>query len=483
MPWTTAEQAREHNKGLTDKEVPKWLKIANSEREKCIAKGGNGKECDAKAIRIANSVISGMKENEWMSAEYQRKLGETLKERIMDKLNEMLAQLKAVGTDESKVLLESIKVTDTSTEAEINADITKISEFLKSVPIEPEMLVETESVPINEGDVKEANIPIKIIQPGWGSSGYYSKKLLENAAGKYKAGTLMYWDHPTESEERDRPERSLRDVAGVLVSDGTFKEDGKAGPGIYALAKPFPEFRTNIEAMGPYIGISHRAMGLREQGEAEGRKGHVIKNIMEVASVDFVTVPGAGGRIVSLFESAKNGGAQENIKQQEEIMEKELKETQEKLTAKETELAEAQKAKEDAETKLKDAETKLKDAEAKLTEKAQAEMAEQVTAITKTTLDEVKDLPEAAKARIKVSAITKEDGTLDEEKVKEAINEQVAAERNYLAELKKTGTVKEMGDTTTADTKDTLKDSFKAKYIREGKSEADAERLAAIAAR
>jgi hypothetical protein len=520
MPWTK-EDVKKHNKDLTPEQEKVWLKVANKERETCIAKGGTEETCDAKAIRIANKVVSGMKENEWMGAEYQKWLGESLKERIMDKLKSLVRKLKEAVTfncecikcgyketseshcadlkcskcggqmrraerpgpgQESREaaivnLIESAEsITDKSSDEEINGEITKISEFLKSVPVESEMLIETETIPIDEGAIKEVNVPIKIIQPGWGSSGYYSKKLLENSASKYRAGTLMFWDHPTESEEKERPERSLRDVAGVLISDGTFKEDGKAGPGIYALAKPFPEFRTNIEAMGKYIGISHRARGLREQGEAEGKKGPVIKNITEVASVDFVTVPGAGGQVVSLFESAKNGGAQENINKQEVEMDEKLKEVQDQLKTKETELAEAQKAKDEAEKKLKESDEKL-------AEVAQKEMAEQVSAITKTVLAEVKDLPEAAKSRIKVSPVIKEDGALDEDKVKEAINEQVIAERNYLAELKKTGTVKEMGETVPAKSKDSLKESFKAKYIREGKSEAEAERLAAIAAR
>jgi uncharacterized protein YciI len=179
---------------------------------------------------------------------------------------------------------------------------------------------------------------------------------------------------------------------------------------------------------------------------------------------------------VSLFESAKNGGAQENINKQEVEMDEKLKEAQDQLKVKTDELAEAQKAKDEAEKKLKESDEKLAVV-------AQKEMAEQVSAITKTVLAEVKDLPEAAKIRIRVLPATKEDGTLDEDKVKEAINEQVIAERNYLAELKKTGTVKDMGETNPKDSKDSLKESFKAKYIREGKSEAEADRLAAIAAR
>ena len=474
MPWTTIEQAREHNKDLTDAEAKTWLKVANSERQRCIDKGGSASTCDAKAIRIANKVVKGVSEKEWMSAEYQSKLGDKLREKIMEKLKTLIARLSEVDTPESKALItEAEAITETHPLKMVEDMVAKVEAFIEAIPASEAVL--TDIVPLDEA-TKTFDVPIKIIQPGWGSSGYYSKALLEGAAKKYHAGTLMFWDHPTESEEHDRPERSLRDLAGVLASDGVFREDGAAGPGIYALCKPFPEFRENIGAMGKYIGISHRALGTAKAGEAEGRKGMVIENIAKVESVDFVTVPGAGGQIVQLFESAKNGGAQENIKQQEELMEKQLQEAQEKLTAKETELAEATKAKEEAEKKLSDS-------NAKLAEITQKETAEKVSGIVKSALDEVKDLPDAAKRRIKVEPILKEDGSLDEDGVRKSVNDQVVAERNYLAEVAGKGAVKGVGNSeaTADDARKILKESFKAKYLREGKPEDQAERMAEIA--
>ena len=47
------------------------------------------------------------------------------------------------------------------------------------------------------------------------------------------------------------------------------------------------------------------ADGIREYGEAEGRKGNIIKEIRRGYSVDFVTKAGAGGMIIS--ESGDGG--------------------------------------------------------------------------------------------------------------------------------------------------------------------------------
>jgi len=57
MPWTVKDVDR-HMKGLTDKQKRRWVNIANSVRKKCLADGGSEKECDAKAVKYANGVLS-----------------------------------------------------------------------------------------------------------------------------------------------------------------------------------------------------------------------------------------------------------------------------------------------------------------------------------------------------------------------------------------------------------------------------------------
>lgn len=52
MPWSVAD-VDSHMKGLTDAQKKAWVKIANSVLRSCLADGG--KDCEGKAIRIANS--------------------------------------------------------------------------------------------------------------------------------------------------------------------------------------------------------------------------------------------------------------------------------------------------------------------------------------------------------------------------------------------------------------------------------------------
>jgi hypothetical protein len=164
-----------------------------------------------------------------------------------------------------------------------------------------ETLIETAPT----GQLREAtgsSIGVQLITPGWGSSGYYSAKVLESAGTNvvFPAGTHMYFDHPSASEDRDRPERSLRDLAGVLTTDATW--DGTA---LVAEARVFAPYQQLVAEMKDVIGVSIRASGDVEVGEAEGRRGRIVTNLVHGTSADFVTHAGRGGKVASLLESAR----------------------------------------------------------------------------------------------------------------------------------------------------------------------------------
>lgn len=185
-----------------------------------------------------------------------------------------------------------------------------------------EATIESEFVPLVETALRNNTTQIKVVKPGWGSTGYYSKKLLERDGPKvFTKGTKMYWDHPTITEAQERPERSLRDLAGEFTTDARWLDKGPAGPGLYANAKIFEAFAPHVESMAEHIGVSLRASGTAKQGEAEGKKGRIIESIVSAKSVDFVTQPGAGGQIVQLFESARASEPQEDDMDEAKVQE------------------------------------------------------------------------------------------------------------------------------------------------------------------
>ena len=156
-------------------------------------------------------------------------------------------------------------------------------------------------------------IDVHIIAPGWGSSGYYSESVLRKACekGVYPAGMHMHLDHPTRAAEKEQPARTIKGespLAAVLTESGHYDPKGWDGPGVYANARVMPQYIEDIKAMDGHIGISHYVSGNAEDGEApDGKKGPIIKELLpdSLNTVDFVTVPGAGGHYRTLFSEMK----------------------------------------------------------------------------------------------------------------------------------------------------------------------------------
>lgn len=142
---------------------------------------------------------------------------------------------------------------------------------------------------------------VKIIQTGWGSSGYYSEAVLSTYGPTvFKKGTKVFMNHPSIAEASDRPERDVHQLAGKLVSDAVFQEGA-----LYADIQFYSHYAPIIREMYEDVGLSIHAIGAASMGEAEGRQGPIVESLIEdpLTSVDVVTVAGAGGKFISLLES------------------------------------------------------------------------------------------------------------------------------------------------------------------------------------
>jgi hypothetical protein len=143
---------------------------------------------------------------------------------------------------------------------------------------------------------------IRIITPGWGSSGYYPAEVLRrDGPNVFTTGTQLYLNHPTRTEESERPERDIRDLAGKLASDAIWMDDG-----LYADIEYYNNHRPLIAAIGEDLDVSIRADGTYRTGEAEGRKGRIIEQLVRAESIDFVTRAGAGGKVARLMEARQD---------------------------------------------------------------------------------------------------------------------------------------------------------------------------------
>nr|DAS74712.1 MAG TPA: Prohead core protein protease [Caudoviricetes sp.] len=173
------------------------------------------------------------------------------------------------------------------------------------------MLKLHESTPgVGTESLGEGKYRIRIIMPGRGSSGIYTAENLAESAPLFKAGTEMFIDHPTETEEWERPERSIRDYAGVFLEDATVGEDGA----LYTICKVFSGINELIKDKWEHIGVSINAWC--DQPIAETG---VVPVFAGVRSVDFVTAPGAGGAVIDLLESNRNNSITKEAGMDKEI--------------------------------------------------------------------------------------------------------------------------------------------------------------------
>ena len=172
------------------------------------------------------------------------------------------------------------------------------------------LVIEFRLAGFGDVELKEAaEFPAKLIAPGRGSSGYYSPDLLKrDGPGVFTKGTQMFWNHATDTEESERPEGDLNNLAGVLTADAKYDENGKDGPGLYAPVKVFGKYVDKVREMGKHIGLSIRAGGSRDEAATgpDGRRG-VITQLSTGKSVDFVTKAGRDGKIFT--EAARGSSA------------------------------------------------------------------------------------------------------------------------------------------------------------------------------
>lgn len=365
---------------------------------------------------------------------------------------------------------------------------TEVKRVVNYQPVAASESLEGDAVDLIEKAVAaDDTIDVKLISPGWGSSGYYSAEVLKrDGPGAWPVGTHMHLDHPTESEKRERPEGSVKDLAAAIASEPVYQESGPAGPGLYAKAAVIPEYKGLIDALAPHIGVSIRAPGTFTEGEAEGRTGRIVKAIFNSplhSAVDFVTKAGRGGQVLALMESWRDphdttptdqttneDDPSRNLKENQNM--DELQKAQEALVASEARVTELVAANEAMSTELGSLRESVALSEARVLVGAEVKKA---------------DLPEITKARL-IEALVKsaklgEDGKLDAAALTEAITESVTSEADYVAKLTESGKVRDQGKSAPADDAQAkLEESYRVRYMGEGYSEEQAKKMAATAA-
>lgn len=204
-----------------------------------------------------------------------------------------------------------------------------------------------ETIKLVETAVKsDGTMKIKLIAPGWGSSGYYPEDVLKrDGPNIFKKGTPMYINHQTAQEEAARPEGDVTAKLGALTEDAHFENDPIHGKGLYGLTKVYKHHHNFVNEVASDSGFSIRAYGKAKHGTQKGKSGPIIQTLERAKSVDLVTVAGAGGKAVELFEAARNSVApievKEHVMDENEV--KTLRETLQRVEAQNRSLIETQR--------------------------------------------------------------------------------------------------------------------------------------------
>ena len=331
----------------------------------------------------------------------------------------------------------------------------------------PKWITETETrerilnfTPLTEAKYEKRRANVIVIKPGFNVSEdrYYPAEMLKRDYKVFE-GMKMYADHPTEEEDKARPERSITDWVATL-KEVQCDENGVVTGIAEVIVEWLNEKLTALRDKGMLseMGISINAVGSAIKSTIDGKETLVIEKLVACRSVDFVTEPGAGG-IVTFYESdrrydidlvelstlrEKRPDLIKSIeaKIREEITRevKKAMENEEKITELESQVTTLTTENTDLKTRMTEAEKEKAKAEAQATIKEAVDKAELPVAAKEKILERYKDAESA-----------------------DGIEEAITSEKDYIAKLAESGKVKGLGETKRDPGKDKtdLRESFK----------------------
>jgi hypothetical protein len=287
-----------------------------------------------------------------------------------------------------------------------------LAELAESEPAEIVGFVEAE--PDSKTDLAYLNVvPIR---PGWGNTrdnNYYAPEMLQGKSAEKFIGAKMYaTDHRQE-------EKNANSWVSTVISLAGFTETGAPITRVAVHDPIFAQKLRNLNSAGLLnkMECSILASGKTVPFELQGRKGHRVTEIVEVASIDWVTRAGAGGHALSIAENDKTPQPASNDPVTENVA---VVQSGGTITEDKTAVEEVTTEKQVEEV------TPVTETPAVISEKQEAEPEVKVLAAeaVKAMLAETR-LPEITKERFMASVF----------KTEEELKEAIEAEKKYISKL------------------------------------------------
>ncbi len=353
MPWTV-DDVDKHNAGLSDEQKKQWVDVANKVLQECLEDGSTQDYCDVKAIKIANLSVNGSEsERETKTidgVEFPRgdfaytpdgpstwKLPLTSKPNGPPDPHMVSAAVAALGKGfrGQKVQIPDAdlpgvksKVRSAWRKAFPDKGDEEMPDAIKDKSGRSSMTEGKESRLFEIGKICEAveeteglTWKAAFIQAGRSLNGRnYSPEVLEKSVPLFDKAAV-YIDHPSRSEEKDRPERSVKDIAGWITNpkwDASYGEGGgivgslnllNSSPASAQIREAYERGNPDLVQLSIYGRI--RAVPVRENGGGYWD----VKEINKIRSVDLVTQAAAGGRIMDVMHSIREEDDMDMIKE------------------------------------------------------------------------------------------------------------------------------------------------------------------------
>jgi hypothetical protein len=275
-------------------------------------------------------------------------------------------------------------------------------------------------------DKSSGKLTVTVIKPGFNSSKsrFYKESTLKKGYKVFE-GAKMFVNHATAVEEKARPEGDVNQWVANLTKVWTESDGTIMGEAVVI----DPAFKTKLDNLAEAkllgeMGISIRAIGEAYSGEVDGVETNVVESFIAARSVDFVTFPGAGGRVEAI--EADRGDANDVDLMTVAQLRERRPDLVQLVEAKFKTEMNMEKTVAQLQTELAESNRKNTELEKRITESEKASKKKDAAAELGKLLTESK-LPEKAQARIRDRFKEAEDVTGMAEAIKE--------EREYIASV------------------------------------------------
>lgn len=155
-------------------------------------------------------------------------------------------------------------------------------------------------------DDEKRDVIIRVLRTGWSKNErFYTKKAVESLIPHLKQKRHMYLNHVLRNGISQYIGRDFRDVAASIKE--AWYDDTEKSAFVRAHIPNDPngwvyEWAKNDPSL---VGVSIDARAIIKEGEMNGKKGDIVEQITQLASVDFVPNPGVeGAQVVRIAASA-----------------------------------------------------------------------------------------------------------------------------------------------------------------------------------